>query len=113
MEKRKLYLARFTDKKSGNVYYKIGYCYQYNAALRFEKSPDQYNDFVIKIITSAWGPEEDVRKWEDIILRAKPKNFWLEQKFSGITELRIYNDEEIGEVMKIFKHLRGVWGKKQ
>ncbi len=109
MKNRKLYLARFKNRNTAQVFYKIGQCYQYDASSRFQVEPEQYEEYDIKIMASAWGPAKEVDYWEQKLLGIKPKDFWVEGKFSGITEIRQYNREELANVFDRFKHLRSKW----
>ena len=109
MKNRKLYLARFRHTESGDQFYKIGQCYQYDADERFLFDPDQYNNYTIKIMASAWGPADAVDIWEQKLLDIKPKDFWIKEKFSGVTELRRYNREELSDIFNTFKRLSSEW----
>lgn len=109
MKNRKLYLARFANKNKTEQFYKVGQCYQYDAEKRFQVEPEQYKDYNIKIMASAWGPEVEVDLWERVILNVKPKDFWVESKFSGVTEIRRYNKKELDKVFDIFKYLGQKW----
>ena len=113
MKNRKLYLARFDNKNKAEQFYKVGQCYQYDAGERFQVEPDQYKDYDIKIMTSAWGPPEEVDIWERVMLKVKPKDFWVESKFSGVTEIRRYNKEELAQVFDMFKYLSQKWHKQR
>ena len=109
MKNRKLYFARFTDRRDGQLFYKIGQCYQYDAAERFKVEPEQYNNYDIKIMASAWGPPDAVDIWEQELLGIKEKDFWVEGKFSGITEIRKFNWVEIGHIISKLKALNTAW----
>jgi hypothetical protein len=109
MKNRKLYLARFTQKESGDQFYKIGQCWQYDADERFLFDPAQYYNYDIKIMASAWGPADQVDEWEQNLLDIKPKDFWIKEKFSGVTELRRYNGLELTNIFNILKDLRSRW----
>ena len=110
---RKLYLAKFKKKLTGQIYYKIGQCYQYDAAERFKVESEQYKDYDITIVASAWGPAEEVDKWEGIILDSKDKEFWINDNFSGVSELRVYTIQEVVKLVNAFKHLQEAWYKKR
>ena len=109
MKNRKLYLARFTQKESRDQFYKIGQCYNYDAEARFLFDPEQYDNYDIKIMASAWGPADQVDKWEQKLLDIKPKDFWIKEKFSGVTELRRYNKEELSDIFNTLKRLSSEW----
>jgi len=109
MKNRKIYFARFTDKRDGEVFYKIGQCYQYDAIERFKVKPEQYENYNIKIMASAWGPADEVDVQEQELLEVKKKDFWIEGKFSGITEVRKFNRNEIGYIIKRLQQLNSDW----
>ena len=109
MKNRKLYLARFIHKASGDQFYKIGQCYNYDAQERFLFDPEQYHNYDIKIMASAWGPADEVDEWEQNILSIKPKDFWIKEKFSGVTELRRYNELELSDIFNILNDLSSRW----
>ena len=111
MKNRKLYFARFTDKRDGQKFYKIGQCYQYDAAERFKVEPDQYKNYDIKIMASAWGPPAEVDLWEQELLDIKEKDFWIEGKFSGITEVRKFDADEVGDIISKLNALNTIWYK--
>lgn len=109
MKNRKLYLARFTNKLTKSILYKIGQCYNYDAQERFLFDSTQYDNYDIKIMASAWGPEDEVDVWEQKLLDYKPKDFWLKEKFSGITEMRRYSKEDLNYIFTMFKKLSKNW----
>tara|TARA_Y100000310_G_scaffold332644_2_gene408620 strand:- start:378 stop:773 length:396 start_codon:yes stop_codon:yes gene_type:complete len=109
MHNRKLYLARFTRQSDKFTFYKIGQCWQWDANERFLFENDQYKEFDIKIMTSAWGPAAQVDIWEEKILKQKKKDFWLKGKFSGITEIRQYTYEELQDLFELFATLKTEW----
>ena len=109
MRNRKLYLARFRHKVNDLEFFKIGQCWQYDATERFLFESEQYEDFNIKIMTSAWGPENEVEEWEQRFLKIKDKDFWLPGKFSGITEIRKFNQAELTYLFAQFKRLSSKW----
>jgi hypothetical protein len=109
MHNRKLYMARFTNKDTGFIFYKIGQCWQYDADERFLYENDQYEEYNIKIMTSAWGPANEVDEWEERFLNIKKKDFWLPGKFSGITEIRQFDTSELNYLFEQFKKLSSKW----
>ena len=111
MKNRKLYLARFTHKESSDQFYKIGQCYNYDAEARFLFDPDQYDNYNIKIMASAWGPADEVDLWEQKLLGTKKKDFWIKKKFSGVTEIRQFTWVEIGHIVGKLKQLSNEWYK--
>ena len=109
MHNRKLYLARFKRKHDQLTFYKVGQCWQYDASERFLFDNKQYDEYDIKIMTSAWGPAGEVEEWEERFLRIKKKDFWLKGKFSGITEIRQFDQSELTYLFAQFKRLSNLW----
>ena len=109
MHNRKLYLARFTDRSSDRTFYKIGQCWQYDADERFLFEKEQYENYDIKIMASAWGPADEVDLWEQKLLGTKKKDFWVKEKFSGVTEIRQFTRDEVGHIISKLKQLSNEW----
>lgn len=106
-------MARFIRCSDGFTFYKIGQCWQYDADERFLYESEQYKDFDIKIMTSAWGPASEVDEWEEKFLDMKEKDFWLKGKFSGITEIRQFDSSELDYLFSQFKRLSNKWYKER
>ena len=102
-------MARFTRKKDNFVFYKIGQCWQYDADKRFLFDSEQYNNYDIKIMASAWGPADEVDLWEQKLLDYKEKDFWINEKFSGVTEIRQFDATEVGHIIDQLQRLSGEW----
>tara|TARA_Y100000310_G_C20320079_1_gene640329 strand:+ start:344 stop:694 length:351 start_codon:yes stop_codon:yes gene_type:complete len=109
MKNRKLYLARFSGRTSDQTFYKIGQCWQYDADERFLFEKEQYNNYDIKIMASAWGPAGEVDLWEQKLLGTKKKDFWIKEKFSGVTEIRQFTRTEIGHIISKLRQLSNEW----
>ena len=109
MHNRKLYLARFTSRSSGQTFYKIGQCWQYDADERFLFEKEQYENYDIKIMASAWGPADEVDLWEQKLLGTKKKDFWVKEKFSGVTEIRQFTWNEVRHIIGKLKQLSNQW----
>ena len=112
----KFYFCKFTDKRTGRVFYKFGHTSKSDVLERFNVKYDQrYGDFDIKAICSIKG---DLRWCQDVeeIQKAKyPKNIWLEtffgdertwDNFSGITEIVSLSDAQYKRVVKSLYSLK-------
>ena len=92
----KVYFCRFTDKKTGNVFYKFGHTTKNDVLERFSTFYDsRYAEFDIKAVCSIRGELAWCKQIEEIFKSLYPKNIWLEDylgddrqwnDFSGITE---------------------------
>ena len=103
----KLYLVRFTDKGTSDTFYKMGITSRYDVLERFDS--DQYNNWDIKVMSSAYGPREEVERAEKVLLELYPKNLWIEQKISGVTEIARMSRQEFTECMALVKDYSAKW----
>jgi len=88
MRGAKIYLAEFTDKVTGESFLKFGYTGYKDAADRFRFEPEQYSKWDIRILCTAYHPEKLViEEAEEFLKKKYPKNFWLEEKIVGVTEI--------------------------
>lgn len=102
----KLYLARFTNKSTGEVdFYKFGYTSFHDAADRFLYEPEQYEKWSIVIMKTVWGPEEDILRLEEEYKERYPKTFWIEEKIGGVTEICKLSFEQIKTITTEFEFL--------
>lgn len=83
----KMYFARFTDKETKEVFFKFGHTSSWDAMERFLHQPEQYEKWDIKIMKTVAGPLEEMKGVEEAFKAFYPKNFWLEEKISGVTEI--------------------------
>lgn len=110
-EKGKVYLAEFTNKKTGDKFLKFGVTSKYDAADRF-RDPE-YNPWNIRILASAYGTKQQVEEVEQQFHKKYPKNFWLKEKIRGVTEIvkldrgtRMQAIQEICQLSLMWKQLR-------
>ncbi len=84
----KVYLAEFKNKSDGTIFYKIGYTSFKDALNRFKFDPEQYEAWNIRIIsTIICNSIVTAKLVEKILLLYNPKNFWLNEKIKGVTEI--------------------------
>jgi hypothetical protein len=81
----KVYLVEFTNKETGEQFLKFGVTSSYDILDRFKS--DEYNKWVVRPLASAYGTKEQVEEAEQKFLNKYPKNFWLEEKIRGVTEV--------------------------
>ena len=88
MKGAKIYLAEFTDKTTGESFLKFGYTGYKDAADRFRYEPEQYAKWDIRILCTAYNSNKQLIEQIETQLKARyPKNFWLEEKIVGVTEI--------------------------
>lgn len=114
----KVYFCRFTDKKTGNVFYKFGHTQKTDVLERFSTLYDKrYGEFDIKAVCSIRGDLKWCQQIEEIFKSLYPKNLWLEEylgddrewdNFSGITEIVCLNDVEYNRVRTAFYKVKEI-----
>ncbi len=126
----KIYLVEFTHKQTLKKFYKFGMTkygdvmkrFSKEESIRFDNDPNQYEDFNIRVLASAWNSYEEVFKQEKILLNMFPKNIWLEEylgtpdknyKFSGVTEIVRMDNATVKRARDYVYNLRKEWGNDQ
>jgi hypothetical protein len=100
----KVYLAEFKNKKNNDVFYKIGYTTYKDAMDRFKIKGSMYNSWDIRILSTIYCNDVRMAKLvEYILLSTYPKNFWLEEKISGVTEVFKLERKNYLELLKNFR----------
>lgn len=112
MKGAKLYLAEFTDKTNGDTFLKIGYTGYKDAADRFRYEPEQYSKWDIRILCTAYNPDKQVIEQTETELKQKyPKNFWLEEKIVGVTEIVKMDKNRRYQAIQEVRNLNAEWKK--
>ena len=123
----KIYLVEFTHKQTQKKFFKFGMNkygdvmkrFSKEESIRFDNNPNQYEDFNIRVLASAWNSYEEVFKQEKILLSMFPKNIWLEEylgtpeknyKFSGVTEIVRMDNATVKRARDYIYNLRKEWG---
>lgn len=123
----KIYLVEFTHKQTQKKFYKFGMTkygdvmkrFSREESIRFDNDPNQYEDFNIRVLASAWNSYEEVFQQEKILLNMFPKNIWLEEylgtpdknyKFSGVTEIVRMDNATVKRARDYIYNLRKEWG---
>lgn len=84
----KVYLAEFKSKTGTEKFYKIGYTSYKDAMDRFNMKGSHYKNWDIRILSTIFCESVNTAKLvEKTLLTCYPKNFWLEEKISGVTEV--------------------------
>lgn len=108
---RTLYFVAFYDNPDSPVpqFYKFGQCAEEDARLRFKHEPEQYKKWKIKVIACARGTQSQVDSAERVLMSKFPKNLFVNQKFSGITEIVKLNKTDEQRVLNAFKKINRAW----
>lgn len=102
----KVYFARFTNKVTKQVFYKFGHTRSYDAMDRFTYEPEQYEKWDIKIMTTVYGPLDEMKGIEEALKAVYPKNLWLDENISGVTEIVKFDDhKDVKHIIESFKRL--------
>lgn len=110
MSNGKMYLARFTDKATGNVdFFKFGHTSSYDAMDRFTYDPDQYSKWDIKIMKTVYGPLEQMKGIEETFKALYPKNLWIEEKVSGVTEIVRLDQRAVDKIITAMARLNTIY----
>ena len=108
----KLYLAEFKDKVTGETFLKFGFTKYKDAADRFLYEPSQYDKWDIRILCTAYNPDRNkIEKAEEYFKNKYPKNFWLEEKISGVTEIVKMSESERLYAIREVRALNDNWKK--
>jgi len=100
----KVYLAEFKSKKNKDTFYKIGYTTYKDAMDRFKTKGAMYDSWDIRILSTIYCNDVRMAKLvEYILLKTYPKNFWLEEKISGVTEVFKIDRKNYLELLKNFR----------
>lgn len=114
----KFYFVKFTHAETNKDFYKFGITSKIDVLERFNTNYDErYGDFYIKVLYSAYGSDEQVRKVESTFLKAFPKNFILEtylekpygfyNGLSGVTETVVLTRPDVDRIMNILQNIKG------
>ena len=127
----KVYFVEFTHKQTKKKFHKFGITkygdvlkrFTAEESARFGNNPNQYSDFDIRVIASAWtNTTGECEQQEKFLQRMFPKNIWVEDylavkdkqyKFSGVTEVVSLSETEVELAKKYFYRLRKDWGNDQ
>ena len=83
----KMYFAEFTDSESNNVFQKFGHTGHNDAMIRLNRIVEEYPKFKVRVLAAAYHNDLiKVQGAEEAFKVMFPKNFWLDEKISGITE---------------------------
>lgn len=101
----KMYFAEFTDTTNGKVFQKFGHTSKNDAMIRLNYIIKEYPKFTARVLAAVYHHDVTFCKGvEETFKLLYPKNFWLEEKISGITECVILDYETRNDLItKIMK----------
>lgn len=90
----KFYFAEFTDTETNRVFQKFGHTGYNDAQKRLDNITEEYPKFTARVLATAYHHDITKCQGAEMAFQAMyPKNFWLEEKLSGITECVILEYE--------------------
>jgi len=102
----KMYFAEFTNNKTGQIFQKFGHTGHNDAMKRLNRIVEEFPQYSVRVLAAAYHHKiEKCQGAEEAFQVMYPKNFWLEEKLSGITECvileSIVRNEIIKKIMKL------------
>lgn len=83
----RIYFAEFTDTETGKVFQKFGHTKFSDAQKRLDRITEDFPRFKARVLASAYHTDISKCQGAEMAFQSLyPKNFWLAEKLSGITE---------------------------
>jgi len=102
----KMYFAEFTDTESGQVFQKFGHTSKNDAMIRLNYITEEHPKFKARVLAAVYHHDVTFCKGvEETFKTLYPKNFWLDEKISGITECVMLDYEVRNDLIKKIKKL--------
>lgn len=102
----KFYFAEFTNTETNQVFQKFGHTGYNDAQIRLDRITEEYPQYKARVLAAAY--HNDIAKCQgaEMAFQAMyPKNFWLEEKLSGITECVILDAAVRNDVIQAVRKL--------
>lgn len=97
----KFYFAEFENSKSGETFQKFGHTGHNDAMIRLNRITEEYPVYKARVLAGAYHNDLAKVQGAEMAFQAMyPKNFWLEEKLSGITECVKLDPETRKEVIR-------------
>ena len=118
----KVYLVEMTHRETGVQFQKIGWCVSYDVTERFSaetsrkygRPEDQYDAYNIRVLASAYSPLiQEVKDAETALKTWYPKNIFIEDTFSGITEIVSLDPDQRESLITTIRLLNKEWGRQR
>jgi hypothetical protein len=102
----RFYFAEFVNKEERVVFQKFGHTSFSDAQDRLDRITSEYPQFEARVLASAFHKDLAKCQGAEMAFQAMyPKNFWLEEKLSGITECVMLNYDIRNEVIAAVRKL--------
>ena len=102
----RMYFAEFTDTSTGKIFYKFGHTSFKDAQDRLDRITEEFPKFKARVLASAFHFERvKAQGAEEAFQAMYPKNFWLDEKISGITECVELTSDEKSTIIQAVRRL--------
>jgi hypothetical protein len=102
----KCYFVRLNNTATGAQFYKFGYTGSWDVEDRVKRIAEDYPHISYKIMKSVYHSDVDkVKKLEEYFLKKYPKNIWINEKLSGVTEIVSLPSHEVSKVLKEMSYI--------
>lgn len=103
----RVYFAEFYNSKTNEIFYKFGHTKSWDAQKRLDRITSEYPQFNARVLASIY--HQDVEKCIELEEEFKaryPKNFYLVEKISGVTEIVKLTPNQVSDINKEFRARR-------
>ena len=102
----KFYFAEFLNFENGQVFQKFGHTSHSDAQIRLNRITEEFPKYKARVLASAYHHDITKCQGAEMAFQAMfPKNFWLEEKLSGITECVVLDFEKRKEIIEAVMNL--------
>lgn len=103
----RVYFAEFYNSKTNEIFYKFGHTKSWDAQKRLDKITAEYPQFKARVLASIYHSDVNVCiELEEEYKARYPKNFYLVEKISGVTEIVKLSPKQVGDINKEFRARR-------
>lgn len=101
----KMYFAEFTNNDTGEVFQKFGHTSKNDAMIRLNNIVEEFPQYTARVLAAVYHHNvEKCQGVEEAFKVMYPKNFWVEEKLSGITEcVKLESDVRYKIIEKLMK----------
>jgi hypothetical protein len=108
----KFYFAEFTNTEDGTTFQKFGHTGHNDAQIRLDRITSDYPKFKARVLAAAFHKDISKCQGAEMAFQAMyPKNFWLEEKISGITECVILEYDTRNDIIQAVRALNSKFKK--
>ena len=102
----KFYFAEFTNTETGKVFQKFGHTGHNDAQVRLDRIVEEFPKFKARVLAAAYHNDIIKCQGAEMAFQAMyPKNFWLDEKLSGITECVVLDYDTRKQIIEAVMNL--------